>query len=377
MPTHKDTANAAALNRSLLARQGLMERSDTTLVDAVESFAAIQAQQWSSPPIGLWNRLRAFDAADLWAALERGDLIIGLLQRRTLHLVSAREHPAYSRVASETGVGGWLLRGVTAPPRADEMLADTLTFAATVRTGDELTAYAEKWVAAHPDALPAEAVAAQREYAWRPFRAQPAFVRAPADGQWSKRTPAAYRAAPAADLDPDAAWDLVVRRHLGAFGPAGAGDVANWIGTAVGTVKPVLERLDLITLGEEGSRRVLYDLPSAPRPDPAVDAPPRLLPAFDGALLAYAANRRARILPDAYRDRVYVRANLRWLPTLLVDGLVAGTWTASTRRGASVVAVTAFASLPRATRAAVEAEAEALSRFLAPGAKTHEVTVGY
>ncbi len=375
VPTNQDNATPAQLNRSLLARQGLLARSDAGLVEAVEAFGAIQAQQWSAPPLGLWNRLRGFAADDLWTALERGDLLTGMLMRRTLHLVSAREHPAYSRVASDSGVGGWLLRGVEPPERAGEMLADTLRYAARVRTGDELTGYAEKWVAAHPDALPAAAVEAQREYAWRPFRAQPGFVRAPADGQWSKRTPAAYRAAPAAMHDPDPAWDLVVRRHLAAFGPAGADDVAYWLGCPVKTAKAVLERLDPVTLGEQGSRRVLYDLPSAPRPDADVEAPPRLLPAFDGALLGYAANRRGRILPDAYRDRVYQRANLRWLPTLLVDGMVAGTWSTQTKRGAAVVAVTAFAALPRATRAAVVAEAEELARFVAPAAKTHEVTV--
>jgi hypothetical protein len=373
--THKDIATAAALNRSLLARQGLLQRFDLDLVDAVESFGAVQAQQWSSPPIGLWNRLRDFKAADLWTALERGDLITGMLQRRTLHLVSAREHPAYSRIATETGVDGWLARGMVRPSGAAALLADTLRHAAVVRTGEELTAYAEAWVAAHPSALPAEAVAAQREYAWRPFRAQPAFVRAPATGGWSARTPAAYRAAPFPPSGSDAAWDLVVRRYLGAFGPAGADDVASWLGCGVGVVRPVLERLDLITLGEEGSRRVLYDLPGAVRPPADVDAPPRLLPAFDGALLAYAAGRRGRILPDEYRERVYQRANLRWLPTLLVDGRVAGVWSTETRRGSAVVTVTAFEKLPRAVAALVEAEAAALCRFVAPNAKSHEVTI--
>jgi hypothetical protein len=375
VPTNQDNATLAELNRSLLARQGLLARSDAGLVEAVEAFGAIQAQQWSSPPVGLWNRLRGFAADDLWAALERGDLLTGMLMRRTLHLVSAREHPAYSRVASDSGVGGWLLRGVEAPPRAGEMLEDTLRYAARARTGDELTAYAEEWVAAHPSVLPAAAVEAQRQYAWRPFRAQPGFVRAPADGQWSRRTPGAYRAAPTAARPGVAAWDLVVRRHLAAFGPAGADDVAYWLGCGVTAAKAVLERLDVVTLGEEGSRRVLYDLPGAPRPSGEVPSPPRLLPAFDGALLGYAANRRGRILPDAYKDRVYQRANLRWLPTLLVDGMVAGTWSTEIRRGAAVVTVTTFAALPRETRAAVEAEAEALVRFVAPDAKTHGVTL--
>jgi hypothetical protein len=114
-------------------------------------------------------------------------------------------------------------------------------------------------------------------------------------------------------------------------------------------------------------------VPGAQRLAGDVEAPVRFLPAFDGALLAYAANRRGRILPDAYRDRVYQRANLRWLPTFLVDGLVAGTWTSSLKRGAAVLDVTAFAKPTGAATAAVSAEAERLVRFLEPAAKTYEV----
>jgi hypothetical protein len=166
-----------------------------------------------------------------------------------------------------------------------------------------------------------------------------------------------------------------VRRHLGAFGPAGADDVAAWLGCSVAAAKAVLARMEVETLGEVGSRRVLYDLPGAPRPPASVEAPPRFLPAFDGALLAFAAARRSRILPDGYRARVYRRANLRWLPTFLVDGLVAGVWSTVVTRGAAVLTVTPFARLPRAVSAAVVAEGEALVRFAEPAAKTHAVRV--
>ena len=37
-----------ALNRALLARQGLLEPVDAGLVDAVESIGAVQAQPWAA-----------------------------------------------------------------------------------------------------------------------------------------------------------------------------------------------------------------------------------------------------------------------------------------------------------------------------------------
>jgi Winged helix DNA-binding domain/Bacterial low temperature requirement A protein (LtrA) len=80
-----------ALNRALLARQGLLDRLDAPLVEAV---GALQAQHWPALPVALWSRVRGFAPADLPGALERGELVVGTLLRNTLHLVSAREHPA-------------------------------------------------------------------------------------------------------------------------------------------------------------------------------------------------------------------------------------------------------------------------------------------
>ncbi|SNT25603.1 Winged helix DNA-binding domain-containing protein [Asanoa hainanensis] len=380
MRTPQDTATAAGLNRALLARQGLLDRhqgGDRALVSAIEQIGALQAQQWSSPPVGLWSRLDGFTADQLWAAMDAGDVVTGILMRRTLHLVSAAEHPMWARIAAETGVGGWLLRGVETPERADDMLKATIAYAKQARTGDELTDFAEQWVAKHPEALPAKAVEAQREYKWRPFRAQPAFVKVPANGSWGAKTPACYHAGPPTPrgLTSEKAWDTAVTRHLGAFGPAGADDIAYWLGSTAGPVKAAIERLDLVTLGEEGGRRVLYDLPDAPRPAADTPAPPRFLPAFDNALLAFAANRRTRILPDEHKERVYLKRNLRWLPTLLVDGLVAGVWSAETKRGVVTLTVTAFGKLAKTATAEVEAEGEALARLVEPAAKDHVVRI--
>ncbi|MFB6395402.1 winged helix DNA-binding domain-containing protein [Polymorphospora lycopeni] len=366
-----------ALNRALLARQGLIDPFDGPLTETVESVGAIQAQQWTSPPVALWSRRRDFTADELWAALDRGDLVTGILLRRTLHLVSAREHPAYAVVATGSGVDGWQGLKVARTAGADRLLANLLAYAGQSRTGDELHDFVEAWVEAHPGGLSNAEVAAQRAYRWRVLRASPALVRVPADGRWAARTPAAYRAAAeSGDLDPDVAHDMAVRRHLRAFGPAGADDVAYWLGVRVPVVRAAVDRIgaELVRFADEDGR-VLYDLPDAPRPGPDGEVPVRFLPAFDSALLAYAAGRRTRILPDAYRDRVYVRANLRWLPTVLVDGFVAGVWATRVSRRVATVTVTPFGRLPRGTRAAVTKVAERLIRFVEPAATDHQVVV--
>jgi hypothetical protein len=152
--------------------------------------------------------------------------------------------------------------------------------------------------------------------------------------------------------------------------------VAGWIGWRTPPVREAFERLggDLERFEDEDGR-ALYDLPDAPRPDPETPAPPRLLAAFDSVLLAYAAKRRARILPDQHRDAVYERRNLQIRPSYLVDGLVAGTWSIEVKRREATVTLRPLERLDRATRSALVDEAERLVRILQPQAKGHAVVV--
>lgn len=367
-----------ALNRALLARQGLLERFDAPVADVVEAVGAVQGQAWPALAVGLWSRMAAFAPADLYGALERGELRWGIGIRGTLHLTSAREHPAYAAVAAAQGTAGWPRVLTQATPAMDELRAAALAFATgTPRTNDEIRAFAEAWVAEHPDAIDAREVEAQRAVKWRPVYRWSALTRVPAGGSWGPTAPADHLAAPpATGLDADDALAQVIRCHLRAFGPAAAEDVAGWIGWRTPPVRDRLERLagELATLGGDDGR-TLYDLPDAPRPDPEAPAAPRLLGAFDSTLLAYAATRRRRILPDALREVVYEKANLRLLPTLLVDGLVAGTWSVEARRREATVTLRPAGRLTRADRAALTAEATRLLAAVHPDAATRRVSV--
>jgi Winged helix DNA-binding domain len=372
-------ATLGALNRALLARQGLIDRLEAPLVEAVEAVGALQAQHWPAPPVALWSRVRRFAAEQLYDSLERGDLVVGTLLRNTLHLVSAREHPAYAAVVAAGGGDDW--RRTKAEPCAEvqELRGELLAYAAEApRGGEEIAAFIEEWVAAHPDAIDPAEVEHQRRYKWRAFLRWSAFVRAPADGRWGSKPPATVTAAPRADDAPenDEALDAVIRRHLRAFGPAGPEDVASWIGWRTPPVRTAFERLEPeLALVEGEGGRPLYDLPDAPRPDPATPAPPRLLAPFDSVLLAYASGRRERILPDAHKDAIYERANLRIRPTFLVDGLVAGTWSVEVRRREATLTLKPLGRLARTARSVLVEEADQLVRAVQPGAKAHGVAV--
>jgi hypothetical protein len=368
-----------ALNRALLARQGLLERLDLPLVDAVEAIGAVQAQYWPAPPAALWSRVEGFEPGALYAALEAGELVVGTLLRATLHVVSAREHPAYAAVAA--GAVGHHWRRTDDEPGAEvgQLLTKLRTYASrTPRSAEEIGTFVEDWLADHPKALSKAELERQRELKWRPFQRWSAFVRAPADGAWGTKAPSALLAAPRPRGAPkgDNALDEVVRRHLRAFGPAGPDDVAGWIGWRTPPVREAFERLgaDLVRFEDEDGR-ALYDLADAPRPDPDVPAAPRLLAAFDSVLLAYAAKRRERILPDEHRDAVYERRNLQIRPSYLVDGRVAGTWSIEVKRREATLTLVPLERLARATRSALVDEAERLVRALQPQAKGHGVVV--
>jgi hypothetical protein len=372
-----ETITTRALNRALLARQGLLEKWEIPLAAAVESVGALQAQSWAALPVALWSRVRNFKAEDLYGALERRELVVGTLLRGTLHLVSAREHPHYAQVVEASGANHWQRTSKEPFAQREALRSELRAYAAIPRSAEEIPAFLEDWIARHPGAIDEKEIVLQREHRWRAIRSTSDFVRVPGDGRWGERVPAAFLTAPpASKTSPEEALDAVIRRHLRAFGPAGADDVADWIGWKTPPARAALERLapELARFTDEAGR-ALFDLPGAPRPDLEVAAPVRFLPEFDSVQLAYAAKRRQRILPDAHRDKVYVRANLRVLPTFLVDGMMAGTWSADERRREATLTLRPFERISRPAREAVTEEAERLLRFSQPAARAFHLVI--
>ena len=81
-----------ALNRTLLARQLLLERRAMPLVGALEAVGGLQAQDPVAPLFGLLSRLDGFAADILARAVHERRVVRGTLMRGTVHLVSARDY---------------------------------------------------------------------------------------------------------------------------------------------------------------------------------------------------------------------------------------------------------------------------------------------
>jgi hypothetical protein len=181
------------------------------------------------------------------------------------------------------------------------------------------------------------------------------IVRAPPSGTWERRRADLYALAEdwlgPPEIDHDDAVDHTVRRYLGGFGPATPAEIANWAGAPSAVVAPALERLKLRRFAAEDGDE-LVDLPRAPRPDAQTAAPVRLLGTWDAILLAHA--RRANVLPECFRERVFHVRMPQSVTTFLVDGAVAGTWRYDDGR----VTFDPFERLDRATLRALGEEGE-------------------
>lgn len=346
------------LNRATLARQGLLERwDDTDVPGALARVAGLQAQEPRPPFVGLWTRVAGLSADGVLTALRSGAAVRATLMRGTLHLVAAED---------------WgLLHG---PPEPGDAFLGTRSKGLAV---EPVLAAAEELMRARGPMsfnalrpLLAERFPDEDErvmgYAARLYLP---LVMTPTDDRWGyPRDPLFELTDLARPRQRDDAG--LLRRYLAAFGPATVEDAQVWSGRT--GLRPVIEAMrdELAVFADEAGRE-LFDLPGAPRP-PA-DAPGRavaLLPEFDTLVLAH--QDRRRVIADEHRPLVATK-NLRIKATMLLDGMVAGTWALKATTTKATVTLEPFSRMTKRAATALEAEADAVARFLEPTVTTVNV----
>ncbi len=289
------------------------------MVDAVRSIVALQAQEPASPYIALWNRISGFDPAELDGAFTEGTLTKAPLMRITLHAIAADEYTTFHEAmlpilrASRLNDRRYTTTGLTTAD-ADAALDEVLTFASRPRTRTEIMA-----MLSERSGSPVE------PRLWWALRTYGQLAHSPTGGPWSFGRDQAFVAAPTRPPRPtaDAALQRLIRRYLEGFGPASAGDFAQFTLQRQADIRPALDAMadGLVTL--EGPGGELFDVAGGPLPPGDTPAPPRLLAMWDSTLLAY--RDRSRVIPEEYRAHV-IRRNGDVLPTVLVDGYVSGVW---------------------------------------------------
>jgi len=353
------------LNRALLARQLLLKRAKLDVVKAIEDLACLQGQWAPSPYVALWTRLAGFERDDLRALIDKGKVIKATLMRATLHLVSAAEYPAYALATLDGRFAAWRPTGGPDLAALKDIHDKVFAFAAKARTREEIRDHIAQ------DAPKDERL--RNWYLWAAVTAS-GIIWEKSGAYWEYRQLARFVAPPAKLRKPpkaDAAFDLVARRYLGAFGPSTVGDLANWSGCRVPPLREALGRIPDIRRFRDERGRELFDLAKAPRPSADTEAPARFLARFDAAILGHDAAERTRILPAEYKKQVIFSAEV-WT-TFLVDGFVAGRWKITGTPKQAVLEILPFRKLAKRDKAALVEEAEKLVRFYYPGSKTHGV----
>lgn len=321
----------------------LLERRRLPLVRALERVAGLQAQWGPAPYVGLWTRIAGFRREMLERALLRRQAVRAVLMRGTIHLVSLDD---YGRFGAAVGTPPWLR------PEAAELgdrLHDAIrTFGAAPRTRQEIFAYL-----ASEHGIERE----RAETAWYALRIRGRLTHAPEAGYWKTTGLTRYVTIAHEWAQPEAARVELVRRYLGAFGPATRADVSEWSGLRVRDLEPALSALEPLARFLDERGRELVDLPRAPRPSADTPAPVRLMPRFDNLILSH--KDRNRVLADEHR-RLVIDGG--WVKsTFLVDGFVAGTWEVEDGR----IHLEPFSPLPRAAARELKAEVSSLEAWLA------------
>jgi hypothetical protein len=348
------TLDQAALNRATLARQHLLERTDMDAEGMVRHLVGLQAQEPQSWYISLWARLRDFDAAATGRLIEERRLVRLTLMRGTVHLATADDAPvlrAFVQPVIDRYVRGAYARRLGELDLRD-LEAEVRRLTAEPRPMSELAAaLAERWPSAERSQLSIAAkvvvplVQVPPRAVWR----HPGGVRLTPVERWlSTRVPDGVDAA------------ALVRRYLGAFGPASVADAQTWSGLT--RLREVFDSLrpELVTFRDRAGRE-LFDLPDAPRPAPDTPAATRFLADYDNVLLSHADRTRfaGDVDPEAlaYVEGPYPSA-------LLVDGRYVGQWYLERARDRVTLTIKVGRPLTAPEEAAVRGEAAALVRFL-------------
>ncbi|GAA1554101.1 winged helix DNA-binding domain-containing protein [Kribbella sancticallisti] len=353
--------SARAINRATLARQLLLERAEVGVVEAVARLAGMQGQEPKHPYVGLWSRLEGFSDEQLTAAVREHEVVRATLFRGTLHLVSAEDYLRFRSTVSPVLEAGLRMLG----DRAEGLEPEKVVAAAEKLLAKEPLTFTEV-----RDALLKEFPAVNDRALGFTTRMLVPLVMVPTQTRWSWSANARFTPAEewlGAKIRRSAVPEELVIRYLEAFGPATPADFQTWSGLP--KAKDWFGKVELAEFTDE-SGKPLYDVPGGPRPDPDTAAPIRFLPEFDNLLLAHA--KRERVIADEHRPAVFTK-NLRVKSTYLVDGLVAGLWTAEKKRGVATLTLTPFGRTLKKTAAELEREGTALLRFVEPDAKTYEV----
>ena len=330
---------------------------------------AMQGQDFPGARWSIGLRGHGLTDRDVGAAFDAGDIVRSWPMRGTLHVVAAEDI-------------GWMLELM-----APRMVAATATRRAQLGiTADDLRRARDAAVGALEGggALTREALLAaiaaggvsvdgQRSYHLLGYLAQAGtLVLGPIRGRQQAFVLLEEWIREPRRLEREEALGELAGRYFRSHGPATERDLARWSGLPLRDVRTGMAlcgdgliQLDLGGITYHLAPEVLDTAPAAPRK--AVDPDVRLLPGFDEFLLGY-VDRSAALAPE-HAQAVVPGNNGMFLPTIVIDGEVVGTWKRTTRTREVVIGLSSFRPLSREAREGLEGAVLAYGEFLGTPAR--------
>ena len=309
--------SSRALNRTLLLRQHLLERTTMPALAMVDHLVGLQAQENLPPYLSLAARIEDFDPLELSDAFEHKHAVRFLTMRGTIHVLTPDD---------ALSLRGWVQRALDQQSASNQMSrpAREVPVPDLVKATRDLLAdgplpvkrLGERLADRFPGVLAGALAHTARE--------RVPMVQLPPRGLWQRPGGVVYQTVDTyLDREPfEVDVRDLVRRYLRAFGPGTAADMTVW--SRVTRLGPVFTSMadELVVVEcEDGRRR--YDAPDAPYAEADVPAPVRLLGAYDNVWLSFTD--RERVVPFDVRGR-WMGTNGGIGNTIFVDGFMAGLW---------------------------------------------------
>ena len=304
----------------------------------------------------MWARLQGFRPDELSRLIEKRTAVRISLMRNTIHLVTTRDAFAIKPMFMRLGERGFM-RG---SPWGRGMREGDL--AAIVDVGRDIMAEKPRTISELSRELARRFPGRDGVALAYGVRYMVPLIFTPPRGTWRGKglvTLTTFEAWLGKKPGPSLTDEELVLRYLGAFGPASPADMRAWSGLAM---RPAFEKLRprlKVFRAESGGE--LFDVPHAPRPDPALEVPVRLIPDYDNILLAHAD--RTRIMPPGKHLGIF-SSNGVMQGAVLLDGFVRAMWAP---QGSTLVITPFEKDMTKRERGEVVDEAMHLMELLAPG----------
>jgi hypothetical protein len=357
-PPEPTGAPAGRIGRSRLANHGIANPTFIQPGDVVTWLGAVQAQDYGGALWAIGLRMTGATERDIEQAIAERAIVRTWPMRGTLHFVAAQDvrwllallTPRV--IAHSAGRYRQLELDVATFARSKEVFARALQGGKQL-TRDEMLQELEQ---------AGISTAGQRGYHLLGRSAQDGLICfGMRRGKQQTFTLLDEWVPLTGSLPRDEALAELTRRYFTSHGPGAVQDLMHWAGLTAAEAKTGLAAAGKALIQETIADRVYWmpcEAPEINDDTPSV----HLLPGFDEYLLAY--RDRSAVLAPAYAQRIHPGGNGMFSPTLVLDGIVTGTWKRAFKGGAVVIETTPFRSLTAAESDALGAAADRYGRFL-------------